>query len=60
MNPQSQVWQAIPGYFTLTGFDFNKGKGAPLFNANFGVPVKIFQNIKTGEMRVFSAYLFEK
>jgi hypothetical protein len=50
-------WAAIQGYFALTGFNYNNG--SPIFNANFGVPVKIFQNSKTGEIKIYGSNIFE-
>lgn len=52
------TWSTIPGYFAITGFDF--GQGAPTFNANFGYPIKVFINQRTGEMKFYPASLFEK
>lgn len=52
------TWNAIEGYFALTGFEFDKGNGN-VFNPSFGVPVKVFMNTTTGEIRVFSAYFFQ-
>jgi len=53
----SAIWSAVPGYFAITGFDY--GQGNPTFNANFGYPIKIFVNQKTGEMKFYPASLFE-
>ena len=57
--PEPNEWVAINGYFALTGFDFNHGKGQPNFNPGYGVPVKVFRNIRTGEIKTYSAYFFE-
>lgn len=51
------AWVATVGYFALTGFDYNNG--APTFNAGFGVPVKVFTNIRTGEIKIYAASIFE-
>lgn len=51
------VWQYYTGYHALTKFDFNSGK--PIFTPSSGVPVKAFLNTRTGEIRVFSANIFE-
>ena len=58
--PNPTEWTAIGGYFSMTGFDFNHGKGQPIFNPSFGVPVKVFMNSRTGEVKTFSAYFFEQ
>lgn len=50
-------WTSISGYFALTGFEF--GNGSPNFNPGFGVPVKVFMNTRTGEIKTFSANHFE-
>ena len=51
-------WVHIQGYFAITGFDFKEGGN--IFNPSFGVPVKVFMNNKTGEIKIYSAFLFEK
>lgn len=53
----SDEWQEIAGYFALTKFEFTSP--TPTFTPTFGVPVKVFRNKKTGEIRTFSAYHFE-
>ena len=51
-------WVHVAGYFALTGVDLKEGGST--FNPSFGVPVKVFMNNKTGEIKTFSACLFEK
>jgi hypothetical protein len=57
LSAVSATWTAVPGYFAVTGFDY--GQGSPTFNANFGYPIKIFVNQRTGEMKFYPASLFE-
>jgi hypothetical protein len=52
-----QVWQEFPGYHALTKFDYNNK--APIFTPSSGVPVKVFLNSNTGEIRIFLASIFE-
>jgi hypothetical protein len=51
-------WTTEPGYFAFTGFEFNNG--SPRFNPLYGVPVKIFTNRTTGEVRTYGAEKFER
>lgn len=55
--PVNRRWIAVPGYFVVTGFNY--GNGNPIFNANFGYPLKLFVNEVDGEMKFYPASLFE-
>lgn len=58
--PDPQVWAEIPGYFALTKFDYpNEDNSGAVFNPSFGVPVKVFMNTETGEIKTFSGNIFE-
>ncbi len=54
-----QQWVPVQGYFATTGFNFGNQISGPNFNANFGYPVKLFYNTRTGEVKMFHATIFE-
>ena len=51
-------WVHVNGFNAVTGFDYGTGQGAN-FNPGFGLPVKIFIDTVTGEVKLFSADLFK-
>ncbi|MCL5673785.1 MAG: hypothetical protein M1407_04115 [Deltaproteobacteria bacterium] len=53
-------WIAIDGYHALTSFNFGEGGNQNIFKPDSGVPVKIFMEKKTGEIKLFLAKMFEK
>ena len=58
LNELGGNWIANKGYFAVTGFDFNNGK--PIFSPSLGIPVKVFNNTITGEVKIFLATGFER
>ncbi len=56
--PIPQIWSAVGGYFVVTGFDFAQGKN--IFNPSHGYPTKVFLNGLTGEVKMYSANMFER
>lgn len=52
------TWMAIPGNHALTVVNFN-GKEAN-FNPGSGIPLKVFINVKTGEIKIYHATVFLK
>lgn len=50
-----QTWVPADGYQALTKIDIEK----KVFYPNNGIPVKVFINQTTGEMRMFPASIFE-
>ena len=55
-----QEWQAVGGYFSFIGFTPNPTGQGGTFNTSYGYIVKIFVNVKTGEMKIYPYQLFEK
>jgi len=53
-------WIPFSGFHALTKFEFGEGGKSPTFHPDSGVPLKIFVNVETGELRAFPAKVFEK
>jgi len=55
-------WAIAEGLHALTAFKFdNPGQNeAAEFNPASGVPVKLFVHKRTGELKMFSAFLFRR
>ena len=51
-------WQEAEGYHALTRVEYGRNQPA-VFNPASGIPLKIFVNITTGEIKMFLAILFE-
>lgn len=56
LNPAQ--WVSADGFSALTGFKFGKTNNDSQFLASSGVPVKVFFNNVTGEVKIFLAVLF--
>jgi len=56
LNPPQ--WVAADGLSALTGFKFGKGDNDAQFLGGSGIPVKVFFNNTTGEVKIFLAVLF--
>jgi hypothetical protein len=59
LNTPNNAWVAVPGYVALTGFNFDPDNNKPVFNPGYGYPIKLFVNIKNGELKIYPASLFE-
>lgn len=53
-------WVQATGFYAITGFEFEKPNQSPNFNPAHGVPVKIFIDTVTGEIRTFAASIFRR
>ncbi len=55
-NP-ANGWQPVDGFFTATSLGYEV-TGTPVFNGNAGYPLKLFINLRTGEVKMFDARKF--
>lgn len=53
-------WFAVDGYHALIAFSFpsSENNGVPQFNPSSGVPAKVFINGQSGEIKIFSGFIF--
>ena len=60
LNNESKIGQWIPsdGLSAMTGFKYGFSDNDSQFLVGSGIPVKIFFNNKTGEVKIFLAVLF--
>ncbi len=53
-------WVITEGFHALTSLKFKGKDKKPTFNPSSGIPVKIFINKKTGELKTYYANQFQK
>jgi hypothetical protein len=58
LNAISPGWTHLIGFSAITSFSYGQNGQTPTFNASSGLPVKVFLNNITGEVKIFSAHLF--
>ena len=54
------IYATIPAYVTPSAFAGLPPMRHPTFNPSAGIAVKAFMNSRTGEIKMFNAYMFEQ